>query len=322
LSVNLQTRAEGRGLTSAALLGSSFGLALGATFLLAGLAPAAHSHFQAARLARTSAGEYAEVMLQRNMSGGNGKDAGAWLLARGRDPLSGAQAGADAAQSWPGRFGAHEPLGRRASMLEAERDLTCLTEAVYFEARSESLGGQAAVAQVVMNRLANPNFPKSVCGVVFQGAAHPGCQFTFACDGSMRQPLELAAWDRARRIAEQALAGVQASAVGAATHYHTVDVDPYWRPTMLRVAQVGLHIFYRPNPHAAILHDEAPERAVLTRANVAPPGVKLVSAAVARSLEVAPASRPSEGAHAAETAAVPAAETLGGSRSLAEPAAF
>jgi hypothetical protein len=321
LSVGFQTRAEGRGLTSAALLGSSFGLALGATFLLAGLAPAAHAHFQAARLVRETSGGYAEVMLQRNMGGPNGKDGGAWLLARTHDPASGAAADADAAQAWPGRFGARLPLGKRASMVEAERDLTCLTEAVYFEARSESARGQAAVAQVVMNRLANPNFPKSVCRVVFQGAAHPGCQFTFACDGSMRQPLELAAWDRARQVAEAALAGVQVAAVGAATHYHTVDVDPYWRPTMLRVAQVGLHIFYTRNPHAATIRDEAPERAVFTKAAAPQPNLNLVTAAVSRSLEVRP-SRPAEGAHAAESVAVPASETLGGSHGLVEPAAF
>jgi hypothetical protein len=319
LSVRFQTRAEGRGLTSAALLGSSFGLALGATFLLTGLAPAAHSHIQAARLAHEASGAYAETILQRSI---HGEDGGAWLLAQTHDPASGVAAVADAAQAWPGRFGARLPLGKRATMVEAERDLTCLTEAVYFEARSESPRGQAAVAQVVMNRLANPNFPKSVCRVVFQGAAHPGCQFTFACDGSMRQPLELAAWNRARQIAEAALAGVQVAAVGAATHYHTVDVDPYWRPTMLRVAQVGLHIFYTRNPHFAVQRDEAPERAVFTTAAAVQPNVKLVSATVARSLEVTAPPRPAEGARAAESASVPASETMGGSRSLVEPAAF
>jgi hypothetical protein len=156
--------------------------------------------------------------------------------------------------------------------------------------------------------------------VVFQGATHPGCQFTFACDGSMRQPLELAAWDRARRIAEQALAGVQVAAVGNATHYHTVDVDPYWRPTMLRIAQVGLHIFYRTNPHSAALRGEAPEPAVLTKLPAPPSSLKIV-AAVSRSLDQpAPARAAPETARAAETVAVPAAETIGAGRP--EPAAF
>jgi hypothetical protein len=298
---------------SAAYLGLSFGLALGAIYLLAGLAPLAHTHFDAVRLARESRSGFAEPMLQRNIYG---KDAAVGLLVRAHET-----ADAGAAQAWPGRFGARLPLGKRASMVEAERDLTCLTEAVYFEARSESARGQAAVAQVVMNRLDNPNYPKSVCAVVFQGAKRPGCQFTFACDGSMRQPLELAAWDRARRVAEQALAGVRVAAIGTATHYHTVDVDPYWRASMLRVAQVGLHIFYQRNPHWIATRDDAPERAVLTKASAAAqPNVKLVSAAVARSLETP--ARPIQSARAAEAAAIPAAETLGGGRGGVEPAAF
>jgi len=312
LSVGIKARADRRAVTSAAYLGASFGLALGAIYLLAGLAPLAHSHADAVRLARESSGGITETMLQRNI---NGKDPAVGLVVR-----TVASAGAEAAQAWPGRFGARLPLGKRASMIEAERDLDCLTEAVYFEARGESPRGQAAVAQVVMNRLSSGRFPRTVCGVVFQGAAHPGCQFTFACDGSMRQPLELAAWDRARRVAEESLAGVRVAAIGAATHYHTVDVAPYWNASMVRVAQVGLHIFYRPNPHWTAPRDDAPERAVFTGGPAAQPSLKLVSAVVARTLEAPP--KAAESARAAETAAVPAAETLGASRGLGEPAAF
>lgn len=314
MSVGIQARADRRALTSAAFLGSSFGLALGAIYLLAGLAPATHTHSAAVRLARESRGEYAETMLQRSM---NGKRDGVEYVARTvataipRDPL----------QAWPGRFGARLPLGRRASMIEAERDLDCLTEAVYFEGRSESDRGQAAIAQVVMNRLASPNFPKTVCGVVFQGAQRAGCQFTFACDGAMTRPLELAAWDRARKIAEQALAGVRIAAIGEATHYHTVDVVPYWNVSMLRVAQVGLHIFYRVNPRWTAPAEDEPQRAVFA-SSTAPPGVKLIAAAVSRSLEVPSAARPVDSVRAAETAAVPAAETAGASHGIAEPAAF
>jgi hypothetical protein len=318
LSVGFQARAHGRGLTSAAFLGSSFGVALGAIFLLAGLAPAAHSHFQAVRLAKDIERGDAESMLHRSI---NGKDGGLPLLARAHDPAVATPA-ADVPAAWPGRFGARLPLGRRASMIEAERDLDCLTQAIYYEARSESERGQAAVAQVVMNRLGNPNFPKTVCGVVFQGARHPGCQFSFACDGSMRQAIEGAAWDRARSVAEQTLAGVRVAAIGAATHYHTVDVDPYWGASMLRVAQVGLHIFYRPNPHwVAPSEDDQSERAVLTKASSPAAGnIKLVSAAVARSLDVgAPPAHAAVAAPAksAETAAVPAAD----SSRISEPTA-
>jgi hypothetical protein len=319
LSVGIKAHAAGRGLTSAAFLGSSFGVALGATFLLAGLAPAAHSHFQAVRLAKDIGRGDAEAMLHRSIGGQNGKDVGLPLLARAHDPLTATPPVTEVAQAWPGRFGARLPLGRRASMIEAERDLDCLTQAVYYEARSESERGQAAVAQVVMNRLGNPNFPKTVCGVVFQGARHPGCQFSFACDGSMRQSIEAAAWDRARRIAEQTLAGVRVAAIGPATHYHTVDVDPYWGASMLRVAQVGLHIFYRPNPHwTAPSLDDQPERAVLTKAvSPASANVKLVTAAVARSLEGGAPPLRAEPAKAAESVAVPAAD----SARLSEPTA-
>ncbi|HZZ69806.1 MAG TPA: cell wall hydrolase, partial [Phenylobacterium sp.] len=142
------------------------------------------------------------------------------------------------------------------------RQLDCLTQAVYYEARGETPRGQAAVAQVVMNRVANPSFPKTVCGVVFQGAATHGCQFSFACDGSMSHGLEADAWDRARRVAERALSGVVLADIGRATHFHTVAVQPDWGPQMLRVAQVGLHVFYRFNPHAPLTRPE--NQAVLT----------------------------------------------------------
>lgn len=134
------------------------------------------------------------------------------------------------------------PGGRRS----ASRDLDCLTQAVYFEARGESPAGQAAVAQVVLNRVRKAGFPKSVCGVVFQGSARgAGCQFSFTCDGSMKRARETQAWSQARRIAKRALAGAVMTAVGDATHFHTVHVSPDWSRELRQVAQVGLHIFYR-----------------------------------------------------------------------------
>ena len=141
------------------------------------------------------------------------------------------------------------------------RELDCLTQAVYFEARGETVRGQAAVAQVVLNRVKHPAFPKTGCAVVFQGAATRGCQFSFACDGSTRRAREAGAWDRARKIAARAMSGAVLADVGSATHFHTTGVSPVWGPRMLRVSQVGLHVFYRFNPHARAL-DAAPERAV------------------------------------------------------------
>ena len=107
----------------------------------------------------------------------------------------------------------------------------------------------------------NPAFPKTVCAVVFQGSArNTGCQFSFACDGSMRRGREVAAWSRARHVAARALSGVVLAEVGKATHFHTTGVSPVWGPRMLRVSQVGLHVFYRFNPRAKATPDS--ERAV------------------------------------------------------------
>jgi spore germination cell wall hydrolase CwlJ-like protein len=134
---------------------------------------------------------------------------------------------------------------RLGAALDATRDLDCLTQAVYFEARGEGQAGMEAVAQVVLNRVRHPAFPKSVCGVVFQGAGAGGCQFSFACDGSMHRGVEAEAWRRSRDVAAKALGGYVMPTVGNATHFHTIEVSPGWRANMLRVAQVGTQIFYR-----------------------------------------------------------------------------
>jgi hypothetical protein len=132
--------------------------------------------------------------------------------------------------------------GLEALSESAER---CLTEAVYFEARSEPVEGQRAVAQVVLNRVRHPAFPRTICGVVYHGAERQtGCQFTFTCDGSLRQPRDPAAWQRASAVAEEALRGRVTPQVGFATHYHTDEVNPYWADSLRRLASVGDHIFY------------------------------------------------------------------------------
>ena len=124
--------------------------------------------------------------------------------------------------------------------------LNCLTQAVYYEAGFEPGEGQMAVAQTVINRMRHPGYPKSICGVIYEGAARAtGCQFSFACDGSMRRTRETGAWRRAQKVAARALSGSVMTEVGAATHFHTTGVAPGWGPRLLRVAQVGMHIFYR-----------------------------------------------------------------------------
>ncbi|MFN9849109.1 MAG: cell wall hydrolase [Alphaproteobacteria bacterium] len=126
------------------------------------------------------------------------------------------------------------------------RALQCLSEAVYYEAAREPEVGQAAVAQVVLNRMRHPAYPKSVCGVVYQGSARiTGCQFTFTCDGALAYAPEPGLWRRARAVAERALGGYVDRTVGSATHYHAQYVAPYWAPTLVKMTQVGQHIFYR-----------------------------------------------------------------------------
>jgi len=126
------------------------------------------------------------------------------------------------------------------------RSVDCLTAAVYYEAGLESDDGQRAVAQVVLNRVRHPQYPKTVCGVVFQGHTRTtGCQFTFTCDGSLRRTPAAHLWARSRKVAEEALAGYVHRTVGWATHYHANYVFPYWAPTLAKVAQIGAHIFYR-----------------------------------------------------------------------------
>jgi spore germination cell wall hydrolase CwlJ-like protein len=130
--------------------------------------------------------------------------------------------------------------------VDQERAVECLAQAVYYEAAREPLNGQQAVAQVVLNRVRHPAYPKTVCGVVYQGSARArGCQFTFTCDGALRWGPEPALWSRARSVARRALAGYVDKDVGSATHYHAVYVAPYWAPTLVKLRQVGQHIFYR-----------------------------------------------------------------------------
>jgi Cell Wall Hydrolase len=131
-----------------------------------------------------------------------------------------------------------DPMDRRRALL-------CLTQAVYYEAGFEPLQGRRAVAQVVLNRMRHPAFPKSICGVVYQGARDPVCQFSFVCDGSLYRRPALGAWKEAEKIAAAAIDGFVEKSVGAATHYHADYVAPFWAPQLAKIAQIGAHIFYR-----------------------------------------------------------------------------
>ena len=133
-----------------------------------------------------------------------------------------------------------------ATPADRARALRCLTQGVYYEAALESTEGQEAVAQVILNRVRDPNYANSVCGVVFEGAERTtGCQFSFTCDGALAQAPVGWAWNRARLVAERALSGYVAAKVGTATHYHADYVHPWWAPTLGKITQIGAHIFYR-----------------------------------------------------------------------------
>ncbi len=131
------------------------------------------------------------------------------------------------------------------SMTNSEKALRCMTQAVYYEAGFEPVAGRYAVAQVILNRMRHPAFPKSVCGVIYQGSNRPGCQFSFACDGSLLRAPAAKAWAEARRVAEDVLSGTVTSTVGMATHYHANYVSPYWAPKLHKITVMGAHIFYR-----------------------------------------------------------------------------
>lgn len=128
-----------------------------------------------------------------------------------------------------------------------ERERACLSQAIYFEARNQPLLGQLAVADVVLNRVADERFPGTICGVVFQGSKKRwGCQFSFTCDGSMRKAREPAAWQSAEQLADIIYRGFRPPLTRLATFYHADYVDPYWAKVFDETAFIGDHIFYRP----------------------------------------------------------------------------
>ncbi len=128
-----------------------------------------------------------------------------------------------------------------------KKEQRCLAEAIYFEARGENDEGQIAVAQVVLNRVKNPSYPNSICGVVYQNRHKRNrCQFSFACDGIKDRISSPGAWAKAQRLALEVLDGKQyLKLVDASTHYHATYVNPRWAKSMAKRGQIGEHIFYK-----------------------------------------------------------------------------
>ncbi|NJS40632.1 MAG: cell wall hydrolase [Rhodobacteraceae bacterium] len=127
---------------------------------------------------------------------------------------------------------------------QGDAEWQCLTEALYFEARGESLKGQIAVAEVILNRVDSPLYPRSVCGVVKQRGGG-GCQFSYVCDGRADRMREKGAADLAGRIARAMLDGAPRLLTDGATHFHTRSVRPGWSRRFDQTASIGAHVFYR-----------------------------------------------------------------------------
>ncbi|MEQ9695721.1 cell wall hydrolase [Shimia sp. SDUM112013] len=122
----------------------------------------------------------------------------------------------------------------------------CLTEALYFEARGESIKGQFAVAEVIMNRVDHDYYPESLCGVIKQGTGRKyQCQFTFTCDGNPEHIHEKSAYERVGKVARLMMNGAPRILTDGATHYHTKAVNPSWARKFKRTTTIGVHHFYR-----------------------------------------------------------------------------
>lgn len=129
----------------------------------------------------------------------------------------------------------------------SEREQQCLAAGIYFEARGEPVRGQAAVAQVILNRVRNPAYPNTICGVVYQNKDWRNrCQFSFACDGIKDRVASPAHFRLAQEVAFAVTAGkIWLEEVGTSTHYHATYVNPRWAKAMERMKKIGRHIFYR-----------------------------------------------------------------------------
>lgn len=143
-----------------------------------------------------------------------------------------------AAPTYDAAWLASQPAAR------SDAQFRCLATALYFEARGESIRGQAAVAEVILNRADLPSYPNSICGVVNQTGSG-GCAFSYVCDGRPDAVTDRAAWDRAMRVAAAMMTGAPRLLTEGATHFHTPSVRPTWSRQFAHTATIGAHIFYR-----------------------------------------------------------------------------
>jgi spore germination cell wall hydrolase CwlJ-like protein len=179
----------------------------------------------------------------------------------------------------------------------------CLAEALYYEARGEGEEGQKAIAEVILARVESKLYPKTICDVVYQGASRKtGCQFSFACDGSLLKKKHHAAWEQAELLAAKIVNGSLrlAGRTSKAVSFHTVGVTPVWSRTMMRVTQIGNHIFYRHMPKSMRPSQFAtvePVKVLFEQAGTILPEITVVEDAIEQTIpEVQVAAQPNSGA--------------------------
>ena len=136
-------------------------------------------------------------------------------------------------------------------------DVFCLAQNIYFESANQPLVGKIAVAQVVMNRMALPSYPHTVCGVVYQSKhwrtnwkgnqvpVRNKCQFSWYCDGKSDMPTDSATWILSMEVAREVISGRYHGIVEGASHYHSTRVDPYWSDSLTEMVTIDQHIFYK-----------------------------------------------------------------------------
>lgn len=163
------------------------------------------------------------------------------MIARPAMPVAAVQATPPAERS------AGRALVEDLIMNKLKAEHRCLSEVLYYEARGEGTKGQKAVAEVVFHRMRTGNYGHSICAVVYEGADKPGCQFSFTCNGEMRQTKAPQAWLRAQILAARILTGEEGlnDVTGGATSFHAVSVLPDWASELQRTVQIGNHVFYK-----------------------------------------------------------------------------
>lgn len=133
-------------------------------------------------------------------------------------------------------------------VVTGDEQWACLAQALYFEARGESVRGQFAVAEVILNRVDSAKFPDTICKVIHQGTGRKfACQFTFTCDGHPENIHEKGAYARVGKIAKFMMDGAARDLTDGATYYHTKAVNPRWARKFARTTTIGVHHFYRPH---------------------------------------------------------------------------